>query len=87
MATLNSLADRLRTELGDMGKSFVWQTKADGTTNRSGTILPVMGRYTNSDTTVKAIYFQFNKDSSDDSMTLAYNGNFGFWLKITEIGR
>ena len=34
MAILSSLADRLRSELGDMGKSFVWQTVADGTTNR-----------------------------------------------------
>ena len=34
MATLTSLSDRLRSELGDMGKSFVWQTTADGTTAR-----------------------------------------------------
>lgn len=34
MATLTTLADRLRTELGDLGKSFVWQTTADGVTNR-----------------------------------------------------
>lgn len=34
MATINSLADRLRYELGDIGKSFVYQFIADGTTNR-----------------------------------------------------
>lgn len=34
MATVSSLADRLRSELGDMGKSFVYQFTADGTTNR-----------------------------------------------------
>lgn len=34
MATLTSLADRLRTEIGDLGKSFVWQTIATGDTNR-----------------------------------------------------
>lgn len=34
MATLNSLADRLRFEIGDAGKSFVYQFVADGTTNR-----------------------------------------------------
>lgn len=34
MATLTSLSDRLRTEIGDLGKSFVWQTTAPGTTNR-----------------------------------------------------
>ena len=34
MATLTSLSDRLRTEIGDLGKSFVWQTVATGETNR-----------------------------------------------------
>ena len=34
MATLSSLGSRLRTEIGDIGKSFVYQFTADGTTNR-----------------------------------------------------
>lgn len=34
MATLTSLADRLRSEIGDIGKSFVYAFVADGTTNR-----------------------------------------------------
>lgn len=34
MATLSSLADRVRLELGDLGKSFVEQFVADGSTNR-----------------------------------------------------
>ena len=34
MATLTSLSERLRSELGDTGKSFVHQFIADGTTNR-----------------------------------------------------
>ena len=34
MAAITSLADRLRSELGDIGKSFVYQFTADGTTNR-----------------------------------------------------
>jgi len=34
VATLSTLADRLRSELGDLGKSFVYQFEADGTTNR-----------------------------------------------------
>lgn len=34
MATLSSLVDRVRVELGDTGKSFVTQFVADGTTNR-----------------------------------------------------
>ena len=34
MATVSSLVSRVRLELGDMGKSFVTQFVADGTTNR-----------------------------------------------------
>ena len=34
MATINSLADRLRSEIGDIGKSFVYQFTADGITDR-----------------------------------------------------
>lgn len=34
MATTSSLVDRVRLELGDLGKSFVTQFVADGTTNR-----------------------------------------------------
>lgn len=34
MATISGLADRVRIELGDLGKSFVQQFIADGTTNR-----------------------------------------------------
>lgn len=34
MATITSLSDRLRSEIGDIGKSFVYQFTADGITNR-----------------------------------------------------
>lgn len=34
MATLSALSDRLRAELGDTGKSFVFQAVGDGTTKR-----------------------------------------------------
>ena len=34
MATLSSLIDRVRVELGDLGQSFVTQVVADGSTNR-----------------------------------------------------
>lgn len=34
MATLSNLVDKLRVELGDLGKSFVTSFVADGTTNR-----------------------------------------------------
>lgn len=34
MATIDGMADRLRYEIGDIGRSFVYQFIADGTTNR-----------------------------------------------------
>jgi len=34
VATIDSMANRLRYELGDIGRSFVYQFVADGTTNR-----------------------------------------------------
>jgi hypothetical protein len=34
VATISSLVDKVRVELGDLGKSFVMQFMADGTTNR-----------------------------------------------------
>lgn len=34
MAVLSQMAERLRFELGDQAKSFVWETVADGLTNR-----------------------------------------------------
>ena len=34
MATIVNLGDRLRSEIGDIGKSFVYQFVADGSTNR-----------------------------------------------------
>jgi hypothetical protein len=34
VATISSLADRLRSEIGDIGKSFVYQFTADGITDR-----------------------------------------------------
>jgi hypothetical protein len=34
VATINSLADRLRSEIGDIGKSFVYQFTTDGITDR-----------------------------------------------------
>jgi hypothetical protein len=63
-----------------------WNTSGD-LTARQGGFFPLAGRYTNTDTNVKAIYAQAKQNSSDDSITFAYNGGTGFWMKITEISR
>jgi hypothetical protein len=62
----------------------VWINASGGGT-RSGTLFPLMGRYTNSSTSSVAILVQATKNSSDDSFV--FNGDAGTWLKITEIAR
>lgn len=43
MATLTSLVDRVRMELGDQGKSFVWTAKGTGTNRYELPYSPVLG--------------------------------------------
>lgn len=43
MATLAGLVDRVRMEIGDAGKSFVWQTAATGTNRYEVPYSPVLG--------------------------------------------
>jgi hypothetical protein len=52
---------------------------------RSGTIFPIVGRYTNTDLTAKEISVDvFNNTDVD---TVSVNADSSTWLKITEIGR
>ena len=64
-----------------------WTTAGDGTLGRTGGFFPLAGRYTNTDTGIKAIYAQANRDTSDDNFIMRYTSGIGFWMKITEIGR
>ena len=51
---------------------------------RSGVLFPLIGRYTNTNTSTKAIRVDlFN--SADDPITV--NSDLSTWLKITEVGR
>lgn len=87
-ATIDSWWSNLYVASTQVGVGHMnWDGTANGTLGRTGTFWPVQGRYTNSDTGIKAIYAQANRDSSDDSFIMRYNSNFGFWMKITEIGR
>ena len=61
-----------------------WVDAAGGGT-RSGTIFPIVGRYTNASLTAKDISVDiFNGGVSD---TVSVDANNSTWLKITEIGR
>lgn len=68
MANLTSLAERLRSELGDTGKSFVYQFIADGTTNRY--LLPY--------SPVDAINMIITLDGTDFSTTVDVEETTGF---------
>ncbi len=59
MATISSLVDRVRVELGDLPKSFVTQFMADGTTNRFKL------HYSPLDSTTVVVY-RNNVDISDE---------------------
>jgi hypothetical protein len=68
VATLTNLADRLRSELGDLGKSFVYQFVADGTTNRY--LLPY--------SPVDAINMVISVDGTDVSPTVDVEETTGY---------
>jgi hypothetical protein len=61
-----------------------WNNTQGGGT-RSGTMLPITGRYTNTDTTAKNITVDVSNGTDVDNMYLYSNDCC--WLKITEIGR
>lgn len=82
-----TLADLYRAELRVDGarisnKYQKWNNAAGGGT-RSGTILPIAGKYTNSTTASKTITVVVYQDGSDDTFT-CYDDDANL-LKITEI--
>ena len=58
---------------------------AQGGGTRSGTILPIVGRYDNSNLNVKTIRVDIFNNTDADPVTVF--GDTSTWLKITEIGR
>jgi hypothetical protein len=61
-----------------------WNNGVGGGT-RSGTIFPIIGRYTNNDTTTKIIRVDVYNNTDADNITI--NSDISTWLKITEIAR
>jgi len=75
------------TDLSDnrIGKTYQqWNSFVGGGT-RSGTMFPIVGRYTNMDTSVKNIRVDIYNHTDADTITV--NSDISTWLKITEIGR
>ena len=98
MATIASLSDRLRSEIGDIGRSFVWTTTADGTTNRflvpyspldgANLVVNVDGEDVSSEVEVEegTGYIVFDTTpQADDSIIVA--GNYFRYFTSREIGQ
>lgn len=70
------------------GAEIVYSRQAtkNNYTFRSGTLFPLTGRYTNSNTTAKTITVGVRRDSADDSITIANSGT-ALWMRITEVAR
>jgi hypothetical protein len=60
-------------------------TTAGGGGTRSGVLFPLIGRYTNENTTTKTIDVDLYNGTVGDPITVS--SDISTWLKITEIGR
>jgi hypothetical protein len=69
---------------GEISTTYQHWINGAGGGSRSGSIFPIVGRYTNSSTSGKIIRVDLI-NSTDDPVTV--RGNNSTWLKITEIGR
>ena len=69
---------------GEISTTYQHWINGAGGGSRSGSIFPIVGRYTNSSTSAKIIRVDLI-NSTDDIVIV--RGNNSTWLKITEIGR
>ena len=65
---------------------YAWQYTRDNYTFRTGTLFPLTGRYTNSNTAAKTITVGVRRDTADDNITIT-NSPSALWMRITEIAR
>jgi hypothetical protein len=86
-------------ESGTGNDSYFSRIKVDGTeitysrqftrdnySFRTGTLFPLTGRYTNSNTAAKTITVAVRRDTADDNITIV-NSPTALWMRITEIAR
>jgi hypothetical protein len=65
---------------------YGWQYTRDTYTFRTGTLFPLIGRYTNSNTSAKSITVGVRRDTADDNITIV-NSPTALWMRITEVAR
>jgi hypothetical protein len=75
-----------RIKVDDAEIVYSRQMTRSGDSFRTGSLFPLTGRYTNSDTTAKTITVGVRRDSADDSITVT-NSATALTLRITEIAR
>lgn len=78
----DSYFSRIKVDGGEI--TYAYQSTVNGF--RTGVLFPLMGRYTNSNTTAKSIVVAARRNSADDSITIV-NSSTSMWLRITEIAR
>jgi len=76
---------RLNVNGEEISSTYQQWINAQGGGSRSGTIFPIVGRYTNGNTTTKIIGVYIYNNSLDDRVFV--NSDNSTWLKITEIAQ
>jgi hypothetical protein len=76
---------RLKVNTDEISSTYQQWYNGLGGGSRSGAIFPIVGRYTNTNTTTKTIGVYLYNNSSEDKLNV--NSDNSTWLKITEIGR
>jgi hypothetical protein len=68
-----------------ISRTFQQWNNSQGGGTRSGVLFPLIGRYTNTNTSTKAIRVDLYNHTDADPLSVA--NDVSTWLKITEIGR
>jgi hypothetical protein len=75
-----------RIKVGGNEITYSRQATRDNYGFRTGSLFPLTGRYTNSDTSAKTITVAVRRDTADDNISIV-NTSTALWMRITEIAR
>jgi hypothetical protein len=65
---------------------YAWQSTRTSDSSRTGSLFPLMGRFTVTNTASKSIVIGCRRDSADDSIVIDNTGT-SMWMRITEVAR
>jgi hypothetical protein len=75
-----------RIKVGGTEITYGRQATVTSNSSRTGSLFPLIGRYTNSSTAAKTITVGVRRDSADDNITITNSAN-ALWMRITEVAR